>query len=174
VSSNIAGDDHEQQRNRGQSSKFTLRKPTDGNAEQFRSASVTKRGAEDSDHGFDASNQEYGIAKSGTAAMRVFHSGESVSFAYVIFDVRLAAKTGHPQVETQFSLYRDGQRVYSSAITPLNAAQADPTRLVATGTLRLERSLEPGEYMFEAIARDQLAPRKSQMATQWTDLEIVK
>jgi VWFA-related protein len=130
--------------------------------------------AEDSDHGLDASNQDYDIAKPGTAAMRVFHSGESVSFAYVIFDARLAAKTGHPQVETQVSLYRDGQRVYSSAIAPLNAAQADPTRLVATGTLRLERSLEPGEYMFEAIARDQLAPHKSQMATQWTDLEVVK
>ena len=130
--------------------------------------------AEDSDDGFDASNQDYGIAKSGTTAMRVFHSGESVSFAYVIFNARLAAKSGHPQVETQFSLYRDGQRVYSSAITPLNAVQADPTRLVTTGTLQLDTSLEPGEYMFEAIARDQLAPHKSQMATQWTDIEVVK
>jgi hypothetical protein len=31
-----------------------------------------------------------------------------------------------------------------------------------------------GEYMFQAIARDQLTPHKFQMATQWTDLELVK
>ena len=92
----------------------------------------------------------------------------------MIFDARPEPKTGHPKVETQFSLYRDGQRVYSSPITPVNPEQADPARLISTGTLRLETSLEPGEYMFQAIARDQLAPHKFQMAWQWTDLELVK
>jgi hypothetical protein len=129
---------------------------------------------EDTNQGWEASSKGYGIARSGTAAMRVFHSGESVSFAYVIFDARPEPKTGHPKVETQFSLYRNGQRVYSSPITPVNPEQADPARLISTDTLRLETSLEPGEYMFQAIARDQLAPHKFQMAWQWTDLELVK
>jgi VWFA-related protein len=129
---------------------------------------------EDTSQSWDASNKDYGIAKSGTAAMRVFHSGESVSFAYVIFDARPEPKTGHPKVETQFSLYRDGVRVYSSPITPVHATQVDPTHLVATGTLLLDTTLEPGEYMFQAIARDPRAPHKYQMAWQWTDLELVK
>jgi hypothetical protein len=46
--------------------------------------------------------------------------------------------------------------------------------LVATGTFLLESSLEPGEYMFQAVARDPLAPHKRQMAWQWTDLQLVK
>lgn len=130
--------------------------------------------AENTNQGWDASNKDYGIAKSGTAAMRVFQSGEPITFAYVIFDARQEAKTGHPRVETQFSLYRDGQRVYTSPITPVKAEQADPTRLIATGTLLLETALEPGQYMFQAIARDQLAPNKYKMAWQWTDIELVK
>ncbi len=129
---------------------------------------------EDTSQGWDASNKDYGIAKSGTVAMRVFHSGEPITFAYVIFDARPGPKTGHPRVETQFSLYRDGQRVYTSPITPVKVEQADPTRLIATGTLLLETALEPGEYMFQAIARDQLALNKYKMAWQWTDLELVK
>ncbi len=129
---------------------------------------------EDANQGWDASNKDYGIAAPGTAAMRIFRSGQPVSFAYVIFDARPESKTGHPKVETQFSLYRDGRRVYSSPITPVNGRQTDDTHLVATGTLLLNNSLEPGEYMFQAIARDPLAPHKYRMAWQWTDLELVK
>jgi VWFA-related protein len=129
---------------------------------------------EDTSRGWDASNKAYGIAATGTAAMRVFHPGDSVSFAYVIFDARPQPTGGHSKVETQFSLYRDGRRIYSSPITPANAKQTDATHLVATGTLLLESSLEPGEYMFQAIARDLLAPHKYQMAWQWTDLQLVK
>jgi len=129
---------------------------------------------EDSSRGWDASNKGYGVATPGTAAMRVFHPGDPVSFAYVIFDARPEPKTGHPKVETQFSLYRDGRRIYSSPITPANAKQTDTTHLVATGTFLLESSLEPGEYMFQAIARDPLAPHKYQMAWQWTDIQLVK
>jgi VWFA-related protein len=129
---------------------------------------------EGTSRGWEASNKDYGIAAPGTAAMRVFHPGDPVSFAYVIFDARPEPKTGHPKVETQFSLYRDGLRIYSSPITPANSKQTDATHLVATGTLLLGSSLEPGEYMFQAIARDPRAPHKYQMAWQWTDIELVK
>jgi VWFA-related protein len=129
---------------------------------------------EGTSRGWEASNKDYGIATPGTAAMRVFHPGDSVSFAYVIFDARPEPTAGHSKVETQFSLYRDGRRIYSSPITPANAKQTDATHLVASGTLLLESSLEPGQYMFQAIARDPRAPHRYQMAWQWTDLELVK
>jgi hypothetical protein len=129
---------------------------------------------EGTSRGWEASNKDYGIATPGTAAMRVFHPGDSVSFAYVIFDARPGPTAGHSKVETQFSLYHDGRRIYSSPITPANAKQTDATHLVASGTLLLESSLEPGQYMFQAIARDPRAPHRYQMAWQWTDLELVK
>jgi len=123
----------------------------------------------------DAANKGYEIAQPGTAAIRIFHAGEKVSFAYVIFDARPDSKTGHAQVQTQFSLYRNGRPVYTSPATPLKTEQqADFSRLVASGTLTLGTELEPGEYVFQAVARDPLAPQRYQTASQWTDLEVAK
>jgi len=123
----------------------------------------------------DAANRNYEIAQPGTAAMRIFRAGENVSFAYVIFDARPDPKTGFAKVETQFSLYRDGRPVYTSPVTPLKMEQqADLSRLVASGTLTLGTKLEPGEYVFQAVARDPLAPQRYQTASQWTDLEVAK
>jgi hypothetical protein len=71
----------------------------------------------------NASNKDYEVAQPGTAAMRIFHAGENVSFGYVIFDARPDSKTGRAKIETQFSLYRDGRPVYTSPATPLKTEQ---------------------------------------------------
>ncbi len=123
----------------------------------------------------DAANKPYEIAQPGTAAMRIFHAGEKISFAYVIFDARPASKTGRAVVETQYILYHDGRPVYTSPATPLKTEpQADLDRLFASGTLTLGSELEPGEYIFQAVARDALAPPRYQTASQWIDLEVAR
>ena len=93
----------------------------------------------------DAGNKNYEIAQPGKAAIRVFYTGEKISSAYVIFDARVDSETGRAQVETQFSLYRDGRPVYIRPATPLKTKQqVNLDRLVASGTLQLGRELEPG------------------------------
>ena len=137
---------------------------------------IVMNGAHASDsYDEDAANKNYEIAQPGTAAMRIFHAGENVSFAYVIFDARPDSETGLAKVETQFNLYRDGRPVYTSPETPLKTGpQADLSRLVASGTLRLGTALEPGEYIFQVVARDTLAPQRYRTASQWTDLEVAR
>jgi hypothetical protein len=120
-------------------------------------------------------SKEYDIAAPATPAVRVFRPGESVSLGYVVFDARLDRVTRRPEVETQFLLYRDRQCVFTSPVIPFQTKQQhDLGRLSATGSLRLGSNLEPGEYLLQVVAWDKLAPQKFRMATQWTDLELVR
>ena len=132
------------------------------------------RRARGSGKDWDSSGIDYGIALPGTAAVRAFHSGDAVSFGFVIFDARAELTTGRSKVETRLNLYRDGERIHTSSVASLNWESPGSNRLVATGTLRLARELQPGEYVFEAVAYDPLAPRKHRTAVQWIDLEVVK
>jgi hypothetical protein len=119
-------------------------------------------------------SEEYDIASPATPAVRVFRSGESVSLGYVIFDARRDRETGRPEIETQFMLYREGQCVFTSPVTPFQTKQQeDLGRLAASGSLRLGSNLEPGEYVLQVVAWDKLAPEKFRVAAQWTDLELV-
>jgi hypothetical protein len=120
------------------------------------------------------SEDEYEIAGHDTPAVRVFRSGETVGFGYVIFDSRRDHQTGRPQIETQFMLFREQVCVYTSPVTPFETKrQEDLGRLVLSGSLRLGSNLEPGEYMLQVVAWDKLAPEKFRVASQWTDLELV-
>lgn len=119
--------------------------------------------------------KEYDIAGPATPAVRVFRPGETVSLGFVIFDARTDRKTGRPEIETQFMLYRGRQRVYTSSLIPFQTLQQDDLgRLVASGALRLGSNLKPGEYILQVAAWDKLAPQKVRAASQWTDLELVQ
>jgi VWFA-related protein len=118
--------------------------------------------------------EQYGIAGAGTPAVRVFRPGETISYAYVIFNARVDGKSGRTDLETQLSLYRDSRLILAGPLTTFAAQEkTDVSRLVGSGALRLGAKFEPGEYVVQVIARDKLASKKRCMASQWIDLEIV-
>jgi hypothetical protein len=50
---------------------------------------------------------------------------------------------------------------------------ADPARVAAGGRLNLSSRLPAGDYALEVTVTDGLAGRGKNVATQWTDLEVV-
>jgi len=137
---------------------------------------IILNGARPKDSGAVAGQPEeqYGIAGAGTPAVRVFRPGETIRYAYVIFNARVDGKSGRTDLETQLSLYRDSRLIHTGPLTMFaEPEKTDVSRLVASGTLRLSNKFEPGEYVVQVIARDKLAPEKLRTASQWIDLEIV-
>jgi hypothetical protein len=109
------------------------------------------------------------------AAVRRFTSGSSVRFACGIYNAVVDQTTHLPKVVLQVQLFREGKQVLSSPIMPVDASnQSDLARLIATGVLRLNPDLEPGNYFLQLIATDLLTSDKQAPAIQWIDFEIVK
>jgi VWFA-related protein len=133
---------------------------------------------EENNRATDANRQLPGDAPGDTtltqAALRRFHTGHVLRFAYAIYNATLDKGTRQPQLTTQIRLYRDGQEIYVGKETPYNAnGQLDLERLVAEGGLQLG-GLQEGEYVLQITATDALAQGKSRTTTGWIDFEVIK
>lgn len=125
-----------------------------------------------------AKSTEEGISQADPQAgpaVRKFKSGMLMHYGYVIYNVQVDKATGHPQLQTQMRLFRNGQQVFAGRVQAFDASnQSDLKRLTAGGTLKLGSDLPPGEYVIQVIVTDALAKEKHRTATQWIDFEIVK
>jgi VWFA-related protein len=110
-----------------------------------------------------------------SAAVRRFHRGGILQYAFVIYNAQLDKATNRPQLATQVRLFRDGQPIFTGKEIPFpSESQADFQRLTAGGAIQLGTGMEPGEYVLQVIVIDALAKEKYRTATQWIDFEIVK
>jgi VWFA-related protein len=110
-----------------------------------------------------------------SAAVRQFHVGEVVQYAFAVYNAHPDKVTGQPKVQLQMRLFRSGQPLSAPTAQPLNLGQQqDMKRLTVTGGMRLGSDLAPGEYVLQVIATDPLTDEKHRVATQWIDFEIVK
>lgn len=108
-------------------------------------------------------------------AVRKFKSGMLMQYGYVIYNAQLDKATGHPQLQTQMRLFRDGKQIFTGRVQPFDPGnQPDLKRLTAGGGLHLGSDLTPGEYILQLVVTDPLAKDKYRTATQWIDFEIVK
>ena len=108
-------------------------------------------------------------------AVRHFHHGMVMNYAFYIYNARLDKATNNPKLTTQVRIFRDGKSIFTGKEDPLNlSAQADLKRLIAGGQIQLGTDLPPGEYVLQVIVNDTLADEKHRTATQWMDFEIVK
>lgn len=115
------------------------------------------------------------IQSSSNPAVRRFHPGMVLSYAYLIYNSQFASATRKPQVTTQVRLFHEGQEVFAgpeSAFEPRQ--QTEMARLSNDGLLRPSPALTAGDYVLQIIVKDQLAGKKPRVATQWIDFEIVK
>jgi VWFA-related protein len=74
----------------------------------------------------------------------------------------------------QYKAYRDGKEIFAGPEVPLKVnAQSDPSNVDASGVIELGRKMLPGDYVLQISVKDLSAGKKDQLATQWTDFEIM-
>jgi hypothetical protein len=124
--------------------------------------------------GADPSSQNAREAISAGPALRQFHQGDKVLFAYSVYNAQQNDTTHLPQLTTQTRVFRDGKLLFTGAPSNIDAAQADPKRVPSVGRVQLGPEFEPGQYVLQVVVTDQLTKEKQSIATQWIDFEIVK
>ncbi len=103
------------------------------------------------------------------AARRVFPRGSTVLYGYRIFNAQTGS-AGHPELEVQCRLFRDGEQVWADQnVLPTDGAASDPKRLDGAGRLSLGRDMKPGAYVLQVIVTDKIAKGKFTVATQSVD-----
>ena len=138
------------------------------------SLTATRQGKQSAGAANQQSSEGAGNSMLTQAALRRFHTGHLLQFAYAIYNAKLEKTTKQPRLATQLKLFRDGKEIYSGQPTPFDASgQADPQRLVAEGGLRLG-GLDAGEYVLQIVVTDLLATGKSRTTANWIDFEVEK
>ena len=131
-----------------------------------------------SPQGNTAASQSEGVEQGdaqASPAVRHFHTGSVMQYAYVIYNAQLDKATHQPQLTTRVRLMREGKVIFTGKEIPFNSAdQTDPKRLVAGAAIQLGSELAPGEYVLQIIVNDLLASEKNRTATQWIDFEVIK
>ena len=109
------------------------------------------------------------------ADVRRLKRGLVVVYSYAIYNAQIDNTTGKPQLKIQVRMFLDGKQVFGGKETPFDASnQPDLKRLAMTGAFQLGSLMAPGEYVLQIIVTDALAKEKYNVASQWTDFEIVK
>ena len=103
-------------------------------------------------------------------AVRNFDPNTDLHFAFVTYNA-----TSTSSLVMEAKLFRDGKAVYSGPETPISAGnQADPSRLLVNGSVRLSPDLELGSYYLQVVITDKAAKSKTAPVVQWIDFDIVR
>lgn len=106
-------------------------------------------------------------------AVRSFRAGTQVMFGASIYN--FAAKSGAPNLSTQFRIFRDNQPIYASEESPLTFdGRADTQNVDIGGAFGLGSDMPTGEYILQVIVKDSSKGGKPKIAAQWIDFEVVK
>ncbi len=107
-------------------------------------------------------------------AVRQFHPGDKLIYAYSIYNAPLSETTHLPQLSTVARIFRDGKLVFTGTPSTIDGAQTDLKRVPSIGRLQLGPEFEPGQYVLQIVVTDQLSKDKPAVTAQWIDFEIVK
>ena len=106
-------------------------------------------------------------------SLRSFKSGTILRYAIDIYNAKLD-KSKNPNLQTQVRVFRDSKIVLDRQPTPLKTdGQADSQLLHFGGALAIGKEFPKGDYVLQLIVIDALAKKKSKVATQWIQFEIV-
>jgi VWFA-related protein len=107
------------------------------------------------------------------SATRRFHSGDTVKFDLSVYDSR-TDRTARASLAMTFTVYRDGKEIFVASEAPLKSdEQTNQTTLEASGAFELGQNMPPGDYLLRVTVTDLMANKKFELATQWTDFEIL-
>jgi len=120
-----------------------------------------------------AGSQSAREAISAGPAVRQFHQGDTLLFAFLTFNAQQHV-AAHLPLASQTRIFRDGKLVFSSTPAAIDAAQGDPRRIPSVGRLQLGPQFMPGAYVLQIVISDPSAKEKRPLASQWIDFEVVK
>jgi hypothetical protein len=110
-------------------------------------------------------------------AVRIFRRGKDLvaDYTFVVYNAQFDKATGHPELEIEVRLFKDGQQTFASPVQPMAIVQhPDPKRIAIVGQLNLKTRQEPGHYVLQVVLIDKLAKEKYRTTTQWTDFEVIE
>jgi len=107
------------------------------------------------------------------SATRRFHNGDTVKFDLSVYDSRTDGTAG-VNLAMAFKIYRDGKEVFVAPEAPLKSDEQtrQMTRDVS-GAFELGQNMPPGDYLLQVTVTNLMAGKKGELATQWTDFEIL-
>ena len=105
---------------------------------------------------------------------RRFRVNSELRFAFMLYNAPVNPATRLPNVTTEIKLFREGRSVGPAVEMPIDVKnQADLSRLFVNGAIRLDPTLEPGNYYLQAVITDKTKDKLPPI-TQWIDFEVVK
>ena len=113
------------------------------------------------------------IAGNSNTAVRIFHPGQEVQYGFQIYNVKLDAASGQPNLESRVRVYRGSRSVVETRPAPIHlSTQKDVKRISVGSVLKLNPAIEPGEYLLEVEVVDKLRNPKNNKVSQWADFRI--
>lgn len=109
-----------------------------------------------------------------TPAVRRFHAGATVAYAFAAYNCARAPETGKPALSVRLNLYRDGRLVQTVPEATVSVAPKTGGGAVGVGgTIRLGQQMQPDIYTLEVLVNDTTTTTRAQRVAQWLDFEIV-
>jgi VWFA-related protein len=115
------------------------------------------------------------ISSTAVPGVRQFRKGSILAYAYTIYNAKLDATTNLPKLSIQMNLYKDGTLISEGKPQPADLEkQADLARINDYGYLRLNPTIEPGDYAVQVIVTDISEGGKNAASSQWVDFEVIQ
>jgi VWFA-related protein len=112
------------------------------------------------------------VTSPANSAVRVFTADQPVPYRFTMFNPKTASGNV-AEVETQVKVFHEGREVWASSPIVTKAAPGAASReLIASSTLHLSDSFEPGEYYLQVVAKDMLAGKKAAPSMQWINFDL--
>lgn len=112
------------------------------------------------------------VTSPANSAVRVFTVDQPVPYRFTMFNPR-TANGNLAEVETQVKVFHEGREVWASSPVVTRATPGAASReLIASSTLHLSDSVEPGEYYLQVVAKDMLAGKKAAPSMQWINFDL--
>lgn len=105
--------------------------------------------------------------------LRQFKLPATLNYGAVIYNAKTKGNTT-PDLAISTRLIKDDKVISETSFKPLSTKQQkDLKRIDLLSNIKLKKNLIPGNYILQIIVKDNLAKKKSQIATQWVDFEVV-
>ncbi len=125
--------------------------------------------------GIDESQGQTGLLKQVTRRSQAFRRyllGESFNYMAVIYNA-ITKEALKPDLESQFVLFQNGNEIFrSNPETVSIGGVKDFKRIPIKKKLKLEKTMQPGDYVLQLQVRDKQAKENKNLVAQTLDFEI--
>jgi VWFA-related protein len=105
-------------------------------------------------------------------ARKNFRPGDSFEYMTVIYNAKTKKETP-PDLESGIVLYRDGVAIYQSEAEALDLSGiSDFKRIPVRKRLRIDNSMQPGDYVLQFLVKDKLAKEKQNLTAQTLSFRV--